>query len=29
MQQRADSRAAKFLRPQFVQMIKWKQDRHE
>jgi len=29
MEQRADTRAAKFLRPNFVQMIKWEQDCHE
>ena len=29
MEQRADPRAAKLLRPNFVQMIKWKQDCHE
>jgi hypothetical protein len=29
MEQRADASAAKFLRPKFLQMIEWKQDRHE
>jgi hypothetical protein len=28
MEQRADTRAAKFLRPNFVQMIEWEQDCH-
>ena len=28
MKQRADARAAKFLRPKFVQMIEWKFDAH-
>jgi hypothetical protein len=28
MKQRADTRAAKFLRPKFNEMIEWKQDRH-
>ena len=29
MEQRGYARAAKFLRPNFVQMIKWEQDWHE